>query len=368
MTRSAVGGDEASVVRIAEGPLADFTRTLLARSGYDALCADAAARAVMHGSLLGIDSHGVRLIPHYVRVVEGGRVNGRPRFSFSGSMPAVSVLDADDGHGAAAAQEAMRHAVDRARQVGLAAVAIRRTSHFGPAGAFALQAAQTGMIGLVAGNSDPFVRLHDGAVPFHGTNPLAVAVPSGGSDPWLLDMATSSIPYNRVQLYRGLGRALPAGVASNGSGEDTSDPSLVAMLAPLGGLFGFKGAALAGLAEILSSALADMQPGCDVPSMAGPDFATPRGLSAFVLALNPGAFLPREAFQDRMRTYLAKLRSTPARPGARILAPGDREWEEMRRRLSDGIPVDLETMEAFADLARRYDVPLPDAQDRPKPA
>ena len=88
MTRPAFQRGEESVIRIAEGPLSDFTRTLLGRAGYDALSADAATRAVMHGSLLGVDSHGVRLVPHYVRVVEGGRVNGRPRFSFSGSLRA----------------------------------------------------------------------------------------------------------------------------------------------------------------------------------------------------------------------------------------------------------------------------------------
>ncbi len=81
-----------------------------------------------------------------------------------------------------------------ASRFGIGAVAIRNTSHFGPAGAYSLEAARQGFIGITFCNSDSFVRLHDGAQRFHGTNPIAVGVPSGGSDPWLLDMATIPSP------------------------------------------------------------------------------------------------------------------------------------------------------------------------------
>ncbi len=104
---------------------------------------------------------------------------------------------------------------------GIGAVAIRNSSHFGPAGAYAFDAAKRGFIGFAFCNSDSFVRLHDGAMRFHGTNPIACAVPVTGDNPWLFDMATSAVPYNRVQLYRSLGGQLPEGVASDERGYDT---------------------------------------------------------------------------------------------------------------------------------------------------
>jgi LDH2 family malate/lactate/ureidoglycolate dehydrogenase len=155
-------------------------------------------------------------------------------------------------------------------------VAIRNSSHFGAAGAYALAAAEAGMIGLASCNADSIVRLHGGAARFHGTNPIAFAVPVAGARPWLLDMATSSIPYNRVQLYRSVGKQLPGGVASTADGLDTDAPELADMLAPLGGEFGFKGAGLAGLAEILSAVLSGMRLSHELAPMTGPDFATPR--------------------------------------------------------------------------------------------
>lgn len=350
---------ERTLPRVAATDLAAFSRAVLAAAGADAATADAATDAMLHGSRLGVDSHGIRLLPHYATVIAGGRVNGRPNPRLVVDFAAVATLDADAAHGALAARLAMAEAVARARRFGLGAVAIRNSSHFGPAGAFALPAAEQGFIGLVTCNSDAFVRLHDGAERFHGTNPLAVAVPSGGPRPWLMDMATSAVPYNRVQLYRSLGRALPPGVASDADGRDTIDPNAVAMLAPLGDLIGFKGAALGGLAEILSAVLSGATQSADIRPMAGPDIATPRDLGAFVLALDPAAFGGRDTFEAGMTRYLAALRASRPVAGATVLAPGDREWAEMDRRAAAGIPIDPETAAALAALADRHGLARP---------
>jgi LDH2 family malate/lactate/ureidoglycolate dehydrogenase len=306
-----------------------------------------------------MDSHGVQLLNHYVTMLMGGRVNPKPKIRFTGAMGGVATLDADHGHGALAAYSAMEHAVFVAQSSGICAVAICNSSHFGPAGAYALAAAEAGCIGFVTCNSDSFVRLHDGAAPFHGTNPIACAVPVGDDQPWLFDMATSAIPYNRVKLNQSLGITLPEDAASDAGGQDTQDPDEIRMLAPLGAAFGYKGAGLAGIAEILSAVLTGMKLSFEAAPMAGPDFSTPRQLGAFVLAINPGAFLDRQNFNDRMKHYLASLRASPARSGSTVMAPGDREWAEAERRRTEGVPLDPATVEAFKALAGRFGLALP---------
>ncbi|MGK6314370.1 Ldh family oxidoreductase [Neorhizobium sp. DT-125] len=350
--------DEA-VVHAPAAEVDRFCRTVFLAAGADEATADAATRAMMHGSRLGVDSHGVRLLDHYIHVMTGGRVNPRPSLAITQATAAVASLDADHGHGALAAYHAMEKAVELAETAGIGAVSIRNSSHFGPAGAYALDAAAKGYIGAAFCNSDSFVRLHDGAMRFHGTNPISFAVPIEGQKPWLLDMATSAIPYNRVKLYRSLRRELPAGVASDAEGRDTRDPSLVEMLAPVGGEFGFKGAGLAGLVEILSAVLSGMQLSFDLLPMNGPDFSTPRGLGAFVLAMKPGAFVQQDVFQAGMRRYVEVLRSSPAREGMKVMAPGDREWAVAEERETRGIPLDPATQEAFARLAERYGLEAP---------
>ena len=346
-------------VTVAVADLDRFCRDVLRAAGGDPATVDAVARAIMHGSRLGVDSHGVRLLDHYVTVLTGGRVNPRPDMAVVDETGAVASLDADHGHGALATYTAMNHAMGLARRFGIGAVAIRNSSHFGPAGAFALAAAEAGLIGLVMCNSDSFVRLHDGAAPFHGTNPIACAVPVAEGRPWLLDMATSTIPYNRMLLFRSLGRPLPAGAASGADGIDTQDAEQAAMLAPVGGTFGFKGAGLAGLIEILSAGLSGMRLSFDILPMGGPDFRTPREMGAFVLAIQPGAFVEPAMFHDAVRRYRDALRQSRPRSDAVVLAPGDREWAEADRRQGSGVPIDPTTEQAFERLARDLAVAPP---------
>lgn len=345
--------------KIDSATLERFCREVLQAAGADNPSAEAASRAMLHASIHGVDSHGVRLLPHYDMVIRGGRVNGTPKIRFERTRPGSGLLDADHGHGALAAYAAARHAGELAAEAGIGAVGIRNSTHFGAAGAYAMAMAETGCIGLAFCNSDSFVRLHDGAARFHGTNPIAMAVPTGGDNPWLLDMATSAVPYNRVQLYKSTGTRLPDHTASRADGTDTDRPEEVEMLAPLGAEVGFKGAGLAGMAEILSALLTGMKIGPEILPMGGPDIATPREMGAFVICLDPDAFIGADLLKAGMDRYLQMLRDSPARDGARVMAPGDREWAEAHRRRAEGVPLDPQTATEFTRLAESAGIAVP---------
>ncbi|MBD3678785.1 MAG: Ldh family oxidoreductase [Rhodobacteraceae bacterium] len=339
--------------------LAQFCTDILQAVGADAPSAEAASRAMMHGSIHGVDSHGVRLLDHYARAFVGGRLKKNPQIGFTQVRPGTGLLDADDAHGAIATYKAVDHACEMAAETGIAAVGIRNSSHFGPAGAYSIAAAKRGMVGLSFCNSDSFVRLHDGATRFHGTNPISMAVPTGGENPWLLDMATSSVPYNRILLYRSLDQDLPENVASDASGKDTCDPHQAEMLAPVGGNFGFKGAALGGVAEIFSAVLTGMRLSPEIAPMNDPALANPREMGAFVMVLDPDAFVGAELVMGAMQRYLDLLRNSPAQPGVRVMAPGDREWAEAARRRANGVPLDPDTVTNMERLSGETGVATP---------
>lgn len=350
--------DASQDFRVERGELERFMLAALARAGADAVSAEAVTRALVTASRMGTDSHGLRLLPHYVRALQGGRIRGAPEMRFERRLPATGYLDAGDGLGHLAGYTAMAHAAAMADEVGVGAVAVGNSSHFGAAGCYALAAAERGLIGLAVCNSDPFVILHQGSRPFHGTNPIAFAAPVAGEAPYLLDMATSSVPWNRVQQYAAIDRELPDQVAADAAGEVTRTPAEVASLLPLGGRdFGFKGAGLGGMVEVLSSTLSGMLNGFRLLPMGGPDMATPRGVGHFFLALRPDAFAPGDPFPEFLRCYLDDLRAQPGRDGARVMAPGDREWACQARRDAEGIPLDSANQRAYAELASTLDVP-----------
>lgn len=339
-------------VRVADHKLLQFIDAILRKAGADKASADAVARSLVGASLRGVDSHGLRLLPHYVTVLQEGRINGRPDMNFTRRSAATGVLDGDDGFGHLCGYRAVEEGMRLAEESGIGAVSVTNSSHFGAAGSYTLVAAQSGYLALALSNSDKLVLAYDGVAPFHGTNPISFAAPVRDQEPYLLDMATSSIPYNRVLHYQTIHRPLPEDVAVDGAGDMTTDPLSTRALLPLGGRgYGYKGAGLAGLCEVLCSAMTGMAFSHQLLAINGPDLSTPRHLGHFFLVMKIDAFTDPQVYHRQISTYLTDLRSQTAVPDSKVMAPGDREWAVQSVRQAEGIPVDPPLWDSLAKIA-----------------
>lgn len=338
--------DNQTTRRFPEALVRDRVEARLAEAGASEASRAAAIRAMLHASLVGVDSHGVRLTEHYCRMLGGGRLNKNPQLKVEKRGPGSAMVHGDDGLGHYAAYRAVEVGIELARNAGVGAVGIKHSSHLGAAGAYSLAGAEQGFVTFATTNTDSMVALYDGAQKFHGTNPLAFAAPVPNARPWLLDMATSSIPLNRVLLHRSLDKDLPEGVAATPEGQPTTDPHEADMLLPLGGVdYGYKGAALAGVATLFSALLTGTTLDGDfIPMYGGDDISTPRNMGHFVLVIDPDKFAGREVFLLAIGRYLESLRGSRVREGGRVMAPGDREWVEMDKRRAEGIPLDPDTV------------------------
>lgn len=337
--------------------LREFAASVLIAAQTDSEAAWSVATALTETSLRGVDSHGIRLLLHYARVVQTGRINPRPRLSFRQTSPGSGIVNADHGFGHHASYFAIDHAVRLAQANGIAAVSVVDSSHFGSAGCYVLRAAEKGLLAIAVCNSDSFVLPHDGIRPFNGTNPIAFAAPVPASRPLLVDMATSVIPWNRVQDLMNEGLPLPPDVAVDRHGEVTTDPAASAALLPLGGThYGYKGAALASMVEVLTSVLTGMPHCSRLQAMAGPDFTTHRRLGHFFIVINPASYVSSELYAAGMLGYLGDLRAQPAKAGMKVLAPGDREWSVTDERTRYGIPVASQLKADLDALADRFKI------------
>ena len=352
-------------VRVARTGLEDFIAALLAKGGAAEDGARATARAVVDASARGFDTHGVRLVPHYAATLAAGRINPNPVLRFTRQAAAVGHLDADNGFGHLASYRAIDEGIAMAHETGIAAVAVGQSSHHGATGCYTLAAAKKGYAAIGMTHADAIVVPHDGIKPFHGTNPISFAMPVEGEEPMLLDMATSSIPLNRVLLRRATGQPLPPEVAVDATGAVTTDPHAAAAVLPLGGtVYGYKGAGLAAVVDILCSAFTGMVHGAALPPFAGPDLSKPAEVGHFFIVLRPEIFQPLTQINGRMAAFLADLRSQPAKPGTRVMAPGDPEREPQEERRRNGIPVDLTTWGVLRDLAARHGCTMPEPMGR----
>ena len=329
----------------------------LVRRGLPLEHAEWVVEGMVLASLRGVDTHGVRLFPVYLRELEEGRSKAAPRFEWRGASRAARLLAADDALGPVAGRLASREAVRLAKECGTGAVAVRDSNYFGASSQYTLEMAAQDTIGLALTNSDALVAPVGGSRPLFGTNPISFAARGLGDDVFCVDMATSQSSFTKVKQYREQGRPLEPGWAVAPDGRDASEPGVedVAALLPLGGP---KGQCLAMMVEILCCLLADMPFDHELTNLYDEPWDRPRITSHFFLALDVAAFQPVDVFRQRLSELLDLVRAQDGTGQGRVVAPGDFEREAAVRRASEGIPLSDEDLEIF----RRVDGEVPEAE------
>ena len=205
---------EAAPVDVARIPRR-ATKTLiadaLAAAGLSQADAARCAELMSEADLTGADGHGIFRLPQYVRRLKAGGFNKRPNVTVSRTAPATALVDGDNGMGHLVMSRAADEAIAMAQETGAAWVGVRRSNHAGPAGLYAEMPAAAGMIGLYAAVANAnHMATWGGADLLLGTNPLAIAVPTGEA-PLVFDMATSIVAYGTVKKYALRGLAMPEG-------------------------------------------------------------------------------------------------------------------------------------------------------------
>lgn len=323
------------------------TRAALARRGLDPADADDVARALVDTSLRGVDTHGLRLLPTYLRALDGGRALARPRFTRRGIRPGVEHLDAGGALGVVAGLRAARRAVELAAAQGIGLVVVAGSNHFGAASVYTLDVAARGMIGLAMSNADPLIAPTGTRRAVLGTNPLSIAAPAE-PHPLCLDMATSQIAWSRIRAEWDAHERLPPGWARDAEGRDCAEPGAgpPTTASPLGG---YKGAGLALAIEVLCAGLSGDLFGHQTSHLYAPPFDTPRRVSHTVVAIDPAAVGEPAVIRARISSFLGWYRGQ-----GRLVVPGDLEAATATRRRG-GIPLEPAVRAALAPDGMSHD-------------
>jgi ureidoglycolate dehydrogenase (NAD+) len=313
------------------------------------------AHSLVQTSLWGIDTHGIARLTHYLDRLSRGSIRVRPRPTVTRTGPCTAQFAGDQGQGIVIAHRANRLAIGIAREQGIAAVGVSDSSHCGAIGLYTREAARAGMVGIGFTHADRVAAPHLGRRPFFGTNPISIAFPRAGGEPVCLDMATTSIPFNRVMNARREGQALPPDVAIDASGRPTTDAAAAVAVTPLGGAdYGHKGYALALMIDLLCGPLHGNPFGPHIPPMfAGLD--QPRRLGAFFIVADPMRFAGGPTLAASVEQMARELAAEPGSPRM----PGDPERDHEIERLRDGIPVEPQLARQMRDWSERLGVTAP---------
>ncbi|GAA4205500.1 Ldh family oxidoreductase [Actinocatenispora rupis] len=352
------------------GLLTFTTRVFVAR-GVPCERARRAAEALCYGDLTGTDSHGlVNLTRLYLPLLDAGRADPRAAPVVLADRGAAVRVDARRALGLWHASDAMDLAADRAAEYGVGLVSVRGGTHVGCAGYHALRAVRRGMVGLVASNcgGQRIARPPGGAVAMLGTNPLAVAAPTGTRHPYVLDMSTTVVPTGRVRAAARAGRAIPAGWLADDRGAPVTDPTAYdrgeAHLLWLGGTpetGSYKGFGLGLAVEVLAALVSGSGTGPAPEALTGDGRPTGRDddIGYTAVAIAPGTLRDPATIADDARRMFGALLDCPPTGTDPVRHPGWYEAERAATRQRAGVPLAGPLAAELRALSAATGVPFP---------
>jgi uncharacterized oxidoreductase len=355
-------------------PLEGFATEILRALGADADVSREVGRHLVRSNLSGHDSHGVRLLPAYVAQADRGELSPAARPVALRETEVVILLDAGRGFGHFSTMHAMEWAMARAPRHGIAAAAVRHSTHIGRLGEYTERAAEAGLVGLVTvGAGGPglgVMPVHGSGARFFGTNPWSIGVP-GVTRPMVYDGATSVVAAGKVAVAQARGGLLPPDCLLDRDGQPTQDPATLAaggVMLPLGGAAaGHKGSGLAMASALLGGLgmIGDAEPTM-VGAAPSPGAADPRGRigGVFVQVVDPACFGEPAVYRALVEAHLVAAKRMPVAGGhEEVLVPGEPERGSRDRRGQQGIPIAAATWAELGQVAARFGVALPEIRE-----
>ncbi len=319
---------------------------IVERAGGTAKESALVARHLVGANLAGHDSHGVGLVPLYVRGLAAGTLVPDTPARLVRRDGAFLVFDGDRGFGQRVASEAMASAIEASGESGIVVLALRGTHHVGRVGIYGEQAVEAGRVAIVFVNAvdhDPIVAPFRGTDARFITNPVCIAVPGGETTPAvILDMATSGIAFGKVKVAYNKGVPVPEGKLIDADGRPTNDPATM-FAEPRGALTPFgehKGYGLALACELLAGAVGG---GGTIHEGNPRTGGVVNNLLAFVL--DPARLADLDWMRAEIDAVVAHAKASPAAdPAEPVLVAGEPERIARAARAS-AIPLDDATVE-----------------------
>jgi (2R)-3-sulfolactate dehydrogenase (NADP+) len=292
----------------------------------------------------GLASHGISRVPMYLAHVTHGRVNPNAVPVIQQQSASAALINADNGFAFPACNQAIKLAIQKASETGIAVGAVTNSHHFGVAGNHLRAIADAGLVGWAMGNSPAAMPAWGGKRAIFGTNPIAAIFPRTNADPILVDLSLSEVARGKIMVAAKNGTPIPQGWALDAQGNPTTDAkaALAGMMLPMGGV---KGAMLAMVVEIMVTALTGAHFGAEADSFFVDAGNQPR-LGQLFLVINPDALAGRLAYESRLSDLIDVVLQDPE-----VRLPGTRRFALAEEAIREGLELPDALVEQIRKLA-----------------
>lgn len=355
------------MVSIRADRLTDFVKDIFVKAGCSEKEGQDMGSSLVGANLAGHDSHGVVRVPRYLQWLAEGDFVANRTVQVVIDTPSMAVLDGQYGLGQSTGRQAVDIGIEKAKAHGLSAVALRNTGHVGRIGEWAERAAAAGLVSTHYVNAPASLLV----APFgsmdrrFSTAPYAAGIPRPGTDPIILDFATSVVAEGKVLVASQGGKKLPDYSLVGPDGTISGDPHYLygdydqsgprnyrEGKGAIRAMGDHKGSGLAFMVELLGGSLT----GTGAP-LEGRRWSNGM-LSIYIdpAVLDPEGFFPKDV--DRYLEFFKTAK--PIEPGGEVLCPGEPELRTRKQRLAEGIPISDETWGRITQAAK--DVGVDDAR------
>lgn len=332
--------------------------------------AEIVADVLLAAEKRGIPSHGLVRIKDYLGLWAKKRLNLCPTPRIIHDTPVSATIDGDNGLGMLVAHYAMNLAIEKAKTSYTAWIAVRNSNHYGIAAYYSMMALEHEMIGISMTNANPLVAPTFSIDKMLGTNPLAVAIPSGKEEPFIADFATTPIARGKLEMYEKMNKKVSLGLIQDKFGNSVDDPSILkdgGAILPLGGDYehgSHKGYCMSALVDIFSAVLSGAGFGPFVPpqvSYLEPKANAPGiGLGHFFGAMRIDSFQPKDEFKDYMDLWIKTFKQSKSMSDeSKVLIPGEPERIKEALALKNGIELNEKVVEELNKTLKELNIKNP---------
>ena len=307
------------------------------------------ATNLVGANLAGHDSHGLFRIPRYLDWLKRGYHNFDRHISVITENAVMASLDGNYGFGQVLGRQAVEFGLKKAQANGLALVALKHGGHLGRIGAWAELAAEAGYVSIHFVNvaNSMLVAPYGGRERRMSTAPVAIGIPNGADDHFILDFSTARSAEGKILVAYKSGTPVPQGYLIDGDGKFTADPLALYGEVPEGQAPNPRGGpgALVAMGDHKGSGLAlacELLAGVVTGSGTASNGAQPwNGMLS--IYIDPKALDGGRNFPEMVAGYVDFVRSCKPQPGvSSVMVPGDPERRQRQDRLANGIPLALD--------------------------
>ena len=335
------------MVRVPFQTLCDEFYRVLVTVGFTGEQAKLCAKLFAENQRDGVYSHGLNRFPGFVTGLQSKQINFRAKPGKIESFGALERWDGKMGVGLVNAHICMQRAMELAETNSIGCVGLSNTNHWMRGGAYALQAAEAGYIGICWTNTTKLMPPWGSAEKKIGNNPLAIAIPRKEGH-ILLDMAMSQYSNGKLEVLKLQSKQLPLPGGYDTKGNLTVEPAEILdsqRALPIGY---WKGSGLAFVLDTMAAVISGGQATHQIGKQKS-EYA----VSQVYIAVNATGMMGQTVLNETVEAIINDFHTAvPLDENEKVRYPGEGMLRTRQDSIEKGVLVDETQWQALLEMNR----------------